>query len=228
MERTSEKLELVCMDLFPRATQRAFILFSEQEWLKKYSDWYLAGGTALALQVGHRKSVDLDFFCQKSNFSSSKLLEHLSGLGEKWQTDIAREKTIFGRLDGAKASFVAYPFFIPKEPFLKHGSVQVLAAPDIAVMKIVAISQRGRKRDFVDLYWYVINRESLISILRRLPEQYPSVAHDFHHILKSIVYFNNAEGEPMPELFFDANWKEIKAYFRRETPKVAKELLKLE
>ncbi|MBI4128310.1 MAG: nucleotidyl transferase AbiEii/AbiGii toxin family protein, partial [Parcubacteria group bacterium] len=69
---------------------------------------------------------------------------------------------------------------------------------DIAVMKIIVISQRGRKRDFVDLYWYAQHVEPLGAVLERLPDQYPTVAHDYHHILKSLIYFADAEEDPMP------------------------------
>ena len=104
-----------------------------------------------------------------------------------------REGTVYGRLLGAKISFIAYPFFRAKEPYAWYGNVRVLTPPDIAVMKIIAISQRGKKRDFIDLYWYVNNREPLIQILRRLPEQYPTVIHDYHHIIKSLMYFADAD-----------------------------------
>ena len=98
---------------------------------------------------------------------------------------------------------------------------------DVAVMKIIAISQRGRKRDFFDLYWCAKNIEALENIIRRLKTQYPSVAHDYHHILKSLMYFNDAENDPEPTIFFKATWLEIKRFFRKEIPKITKTLLKL-
>jgi len=146
---------------------------------------------------------------------------------KQWRTSLAREGTVYGELAGAKISFIAYPFFLPKEPLLSYGAVRMLSPRDIAVMKIIAISQRGRKRDFVDLYWYCKNREPLLDVVRRLPAQYPAVAHDYHHILKALMYFEDAEADPLPRLFFDADWKRIKAYFRTEVPPVAKETLRL-
>ena len=144
-----------------------------------------------------------------------------------WKTDNRREGTLYGTLCGAQVSFIAYPFFIPKEPFLRYGNVRILPKKDIAVMKIVAISQRGRKRDFIDLYWYSQHQEPLIDVIKRLPEQYPSVAHDYHHILKSLVYFTDAENDPMPQLNFSADWDEVKNFFRREVTDAAKELLRI-
>jgi hypothetical protein len=96
---------------------------------------------------------------------------------------------------------------------------------DIAVMKIVAISQRGRKRDFFDLYWCAHNIEPLLEIIKRLPEQYPSVAHDYHHILKALVYFDDAETDPDPELNFKVSWKQVKTFFKKEIPLIMNKLV---
>ncbi len=172
-------------EVLPLGAKRALIFLSTQDWLKN-SKWYLAGGTALALQIGHRQSMDLDFFLPQAKFYGDVLIGHLEK--EKWHTDVFREGTIYGRLYGAKISFIAYPFFHPGE-FNHYGSIKVLSCADIAVMKIIAISQRGLKRDFIDLYWYAQNRESILEVVRRLPNQYPSIAYDYHHILKSLMYF---------------------------------------
>lgn len=211
-------------DVLPRNTKKALEFLSSQDWLRE-SKWYLAGGTALALQEGHRTSLDLDFFYPDKEFDLEALLSKFSG--SDWIADIAREGTVYGRLYNAKVSFIAYSFFAPRELPLWHGSVRVLKSKDIAVMKIIAVSQRGRKRDFVDLYWYVSKHEPLGDILLRLPEQYPTVAHDYHHILKSLMYFEDAEEDPMPKIFFDATWQEIKKYFDREVPRITKEFLGL-
>lgn len=206
----------------PHATKRALDFLSGQMWLKQ-SPWYLAGGTALALHVGHRRSLDLDFFNPEGDFSLASLLKHFPK--KIWEADIVREGTVYGRLLGAKVSFIAYPFFRAKEPYSWYGNVRIVVPRDIAVMKIIAISQRGKKRDFVDLYWYVHHYEPLRDILQRLPAQYPTVTHDYHHILKSLMYFTDAEEDDMPTLYFKVNWRAVKAYFASEVPKVAKELL---
>ncbi|HEY4510525.1 MAG TPA: nucleotidyl transferase AbiEii/AbiGii toxin family protein [Candidatus Paceibacterota bacterium] len=202
------------LGILPPETVKAFIFLSKEEWLNE-SGWYLAGGTALALQTGHRKSIDLDFFTTEKNVDSSELLANFSG-NIKWKTTLNRKNTIYGELFKAKVSFIAYPFFIPKQNFIKHGSIKILHPLDIAVMKIIAISQRGRKRDFFDLYWCAKNIEPLGSLIKRLKIQYPSVAHDYHHILKSLVYFNDAESDPSPEISFKARWGDVKDYFKRE------------
>lgn len=103
----------------------------------------------------------------------------------------------------------------------------MLLPQDIATMKIIAISQRGRKRDFVDLYWYCTHREPLEAVVQRALEQFPGQEHNLPHILKSLVYFDDADGDTMPELFFKANWKTVKTYFQREVPRITHELLGL-
>ncbi len=208
----------------PPDTKKALDFLSLQDWLKD-STWYLAGGTALALSAGHRKSVDLDFFNELSEFDSKKFLKKFSG-NNAWKIYINKENTIYGELFGAKVSFIAYPFFVPKQPYLQYGFIKVLAPKDIGVMKIVAISQRGKKRDFFDLFWCAHNIESIESIIVRLKEQYPSVAHNYHHILKALVYFNDAETDPEPQIYFKVTWKEVKKFFTKEIPLIAKKIIK--
>src|SRR3989338_7233206 len=152
LERVSEK------DLFlqrlPRVTSRAFLEIARLSLLARTS-WYLAGGTALALQTGHRASVDLDFFTEQSRINETALERKLLDTG-KWKTSLREDGTLFGLFHGAKMSFIAYPFFHPKAKRRRYGNIIMLAPEDIAAMKIVAISQRGRKRDFIDLYWYCV------------------------------------------------------------------------
>lgn len=204
-------------------TKKAFIFLSEQSWLGE-SVWYLAGGTALALQAGNRSSVDLDFFTTEKDFDKSELLDNFIGNNE-WTTTLNRKNTIYGELFKAKVSFIAYPFFIPKQDFIQYGSIKILQPIDIAVMKIIAISHRGRKRDFFDVYWCAQNIESLENIIKRLPVQYPSVAHDFHHILKSLVYFEDAESDPEPEIYFKISWQEVKEFFKKEITFIADRII---
>ena len=197
---------------------------SEMSWLAD-SSWYLAGGTGLALQVGHRVSVDLDFFLPKDDFNQQQLLLNLGC--PQWQTDIVEKGTVYGTLVGARVSFLAYPLFVPVKNFVLYKNIKILHEADIAVMKLVALSQRGRRRDFYDLYWYALNREPLLEVIKRLPKQYPKVAHDYHHIVKSLVYFADAEEDPEPELMFKADWGDVKSYFQKEAKEIARTLLKL-
>lgn len=144
-----------------------------------------------------------------------------------WKTTYREQGTLYGTFKKAKMSFIAYPFFRPSTPPQMCGKVHILRPADIAVMKIIAISQRGRRRDFVDLYWYCTNRESLSAVVRRVPHHYPEQQHNITHFLKSLTYFDDAEADPMPTLFFEADWKTIKSYFKHEVPPLAKDILEL-
>ncbi|MEK7610012.1 MAG: nucleotidyl transferase AbiEii/AbiGii toxin family protein [Patescibacteria group bacterium] len=206
-------------DVVPKSTKKALDFLSTQKWLSHFG-WYLAGGTALALQTSHRTSVDLDFFTSGAIFESTEVTGHFKE-NKNWEISSDRPSTIYGKLFQAKVSFIAYPFFVPKQDFLQYGFVRILQPIDIAVMKVIAVSQRGRKRDFFDLYWCAHNIEPLEQIIARLRQQYPSVAHDHHHIIKSLAYFEDAESDPPLVLHFDASWDQVKQFFTEEIEKIA-------
>lgn len=211
-------------EILPEATKQAFLKFAEVPWLKS-QDWYLAGGTALALQTGHRSSVDLDFFTERKILDEGRLENDLLLLGN-WRTDSIDRGTMYGVFHKAKVSFIAYPFFHPSNITKTFGMINLLSPDDIAVMKIIAVSQRGRKRDFIDLYWYCIHRDRLEEILSRLPKHYPQ-KHNFSHILKSLTFFDDAENDPMPQVNFKVTWNEVKSYFLKEVPILTRKLLNL-
>lgn len=225
MVAASQKSITWNFDVLPRRTKKALDFLSRKKWLT-LSGWYLAGGTALTIQAGNRTSYDLDFFTQSRDFDTKKLLAHFIK-NVHWKTEIEEKNTVYGELFGAKVSFIANPFFIPKQRPVQYGSIRVLQPIDIAVMKVTAISQRGKKRDFFDLYWCAHHIEPLDRTITRLKTQYPAVAHDYHHILKSLVYFDDAEQDPTPEIHFDAAWKDIKKFFEKEIPKITKKIVGL-
>lgn len=210
------------LDTLPRATKKALDFLAGQDWLKNFN-WYLAGGTALALCEGIRKSVDLDFFTTDKEFENDELLGNFNE--SNWKLTVNRKNTVYGELFKAKVSFIAYPFFIPQQKQINYGNVKILHPLDIAVMKVIAVSQRGRKRDFFDLYWCANNLEPLIETIKKLKKQYPSVAHDYHHILKGLIYFDDAETDPDPEIYFTATWKEVKKFFQKEILKITRKLI---
>lgn len=217
--------EELFLSILPAKTRLAFLSCTKMD-LFKGSKWYLAGGTALALQEGHRQSVDLDFFTKETEIREREIERRLFKTG-KWQTGYLDRGTIYGTLENAKISLIAYPFFIPSGPKLKCGYVQILPSSDIAAMKIIAISQRGKKRDFVDLYWYCKKHEDLYTVISKSIKQYPGQERNLAHILKSLTYFDDADNEPMPKLLFKASWQQIKQFFRKEVKITARRLLKL-
>lgn len=209
------------LDALPKATAEAFLELSKMSLFKK-NGWYLAGGTALALQVGHRQSVDLDFFTAKKSFRELEVERALQNTGE-WKTSYHEQGTIYGVFGDAKVSMIAYPFFQPKKEKARYGAIDILLPADIASMKIVAISQRGRKRDFFDLYWYCQNREPLTQVILRAVNQYPGQDKNINHIIKSLAYFADAENDSEPKIFFKANWPAVKKFFREQAKSLMRE-----
>src|SRR3989344_1801865 len=99
MDSSAQKLNWH-YETLPRKTKRALDFLSKDKWLKK-SKFYLAGGTALALQVGNRKSFDLDFFTEKKDFNGKKLIAHFSD-NKDWIIEVEDRNTIYAKLFGAK------------------------------------------------------------------------------------------------------------------------------
>ena len=213
------------LDVLPLATRRAFLKCVTLP-IFKTGGWYLAGGTALNLQVGHRQSVDLDFFTTKGDFKTLAVERFMKNQGD-WETTLTESGTLYGKFLKAKVSFIAYPFFKPSKEVLFCGTVRILSPRDIAVMKVIAISQRGRKRDFFDMYWHCLNNEPLARVLERVFKQYPSREHNLGHFLKSLVYFADAEADPEPQILFKADWKTVKAYFRKEVLRITNKMIRV-
>ncbi|PIZ65755.1 hypothetical protein CO051_07405 [Candidatus Roizmanbacteria bacterium CG_4_9_14_0_2_um_filter_39_13] len=209
----------------PKETKDAIVLLQENTWLSS-EKWYLAGGTALALQYGHRMSYDLDFFTEHDTVDTEKISNHLSKIGN-WIITSRDSKTLYGELNTVKCSFIAYPDFVPGKQTHSLKNLRIVDTHDIAVMKIMAISQRGKKRDFFDLYWYLKHGDSLENVLKNVEKKYPYKKHNFHHFLKSLLYFDDAEGDADPQIYFEATWDDIKKYFENLIPLVAKKILDL-
>jgi len=195
--------------------KKVLAIFSRQQFIKNF---YLAGGTALALQYGHRISVDLDFFCQK-DFSTDILIKKLSKLG-KFELLNREQNTVEGILDGVKVSFMSYPYPQLKNTIAVVGNVSSATAEDIAVMKIMAVSGRNTKKDFIDLFWYARKSSSgLREILDLVDAKYRGIKYDHYHIFRSLAYFDDADQEPMPKMILPASWREIKKFFISEVKK---------
>jgi len=178
---------------------------------------YLAGGTALTLQLGHRISYDLDFFTQEE-FDEQALLPEIEKISN-FQLERLAWRTILGKFKDVKFSIFYY-----KYPLLysakKFGMKNITDTRDIAAMKIAAIASRGTKRDFVDLYFICRETMSLLDVIRVYDEKYRNLAATEIHIMKSLIYFEDAEPDEMPEMLKKASWEDIKKYFEGEIKKL--------
>ena len=166
IDKVKESSGSLFFDALPKAAVLVLKKCSEMDFFSQGS-WYLAGGTALALQSGHRRSYDLDFFTENKFFDEKEVEKKLNDKGE-WITNSISKGTVYGVFSETKVSFVSYPCFKPAEKMHNLGTIFLLTPPDIAVMKIIAISQRGKKRDFFDLYWICQNVKSLHDIFLKV------------------------------------------------------------
>jgi len=180
-------------------------------------DAYLGGGTAVALQLGHRISIDFDFFTTK-DFIPKVFSAKLSKLGA-FKEEQADKGTVLGEFRGIRFSLFVYkyPLLVPA---LKYLSLNIADIRDIAAMKIDAIATRGLKRDFIDLYFICKSGYKLVEILKFYDKKYRNLASNLIHIQKSLVFFDDAESDAMPKMIKSVNWEEIKEYFEREVKKL--------
>lgn len=202
--------------ILPDATEKLLQKMDGALWLKNF---YLAGGTALALQYHHRESIDLDWFTQKP-IQTPALIKHLSKLG-KFTLVKEEENTVEGILDKVKLSFMTYPYplIAREQSYLKH--IKIASVHDIAIMKLEAIAGRNTKKDFIDLYLYLHReKKTLPEILAFLSKKFKGIDYDYYHLLKSLIYFVEADREPMPRMLEKVDWKIIKSYFQKETKKM--------
>ncbi|MEQ2517481.1 nucleotidyl transferase AbiEii/AbiGii toxin family protein [Bacteroides zhangwenhongii] len=179
-------------------------LLKRLQQLPVLSNTRLVGGTALALQLGHRKSIDLDFFGQ-INVNSQELREALQTLGMLTVLSDSKNIHIYV-LNGVKIDIVNYTYPWIDDVVCKDG-IRLASPKDIAAMKITAIEGRGTKKDFVDIY-FLLKTYSLNNILDFYAQKY-SDSSSFM-AMKSLAYFEDAEEDPMPYMFVDVSWDEIK------------------
>jgi predicted nucleotidyltransferase component of viral defense system len=172
----------------------------------------LAGGTGLALQLGHRISVDLDFFTRKT-FSTEKVFQEMRRLGLNPRVLEESEGSLTVIIDGTKVSLFRYP-----SPFIDEmkdsDGMPVAGVIDIASMKIIAASQRGAKRDFFDLY-FVLQDIPFWKIAENMVKRFGNDRINPVHIGKSLVFFNDADSDPDPRLLGKdkLSWEKVKKLF---------------
>ena len=201
-------------------TLRAIQLVSNVPEIKKA---YLAGGTSLALQIGHRTSVDLDFFTQHE-FNEEELSAKLTSLPEFVQDGTA-QWTVWGKIARTKFSIFYYKYPL-LEKTLPFEGIQLANLVDIAAMKIHAIEDRGTRRDFVDVY-FLSKKYTFEDMLSFYQKKYAVLEDHLYSILRSLDYFEDAEQEAqMPKMKTSVNWEELKEYFRKETNRLIEKKLK--
>lgn len=174
----------------------------------------LVGGTALALQYGHRQSVDLDFFGTPA-VSQGEIITMLGTMGDM-RVYNRTSKILQAVLRGVKVDVVDYtPYSWIDDPVRDNGLT--LASPkDIAAMKINAVEGRGTRKDFVDVY-ALLQHYPLSELLSFYSRKYPNFS--IFRALLSLTYFDDAEHQAMPVMFDPTPWEEMKLHIIEATRK---------
>lgn len=181
------------------------------------SDFYLAGGTALALRLGHRISVDFDFFSEQLVLDRQDRTRLVEGFRRK-DSDLLVTTDTDGTLGfnwlGVNLSFFHYPYRLLEAPALLEG-LPLASTADIAAMKLSAIIGRGSRKDFIDLDALLTER-SLAAWLSGAELKFDSVP-EFHRMaLRALLYFADADAEQTPRMLRPLDWNALKVRLRRE------------
>jgi hypothetical protein len=197
-EVLSPRQERSLARLGPGATERGF---------------YLAGGTAIALHLGHRRSVDFDWFLGEAMGDPLRLARDIEARGVPLAVARTARGTLDGRVSGVPVSFLEYryPLLAPLVEW-RAARCQLAALRDLATMKLSAIAQRGAKKDFVDLYALLRSRHTLEEMLADYQARF-AVA-DRVHLLYALSYFDDADRERLPKMLWKVDWRTMKAAIR--------------
>lgn len=216
------------VDLTILSKEQLEILEILKKLLLSNSQFYLAGGTGLALILAHRKSLDFDFFT-KEKFSSLRIARELKKyFGEKQISLLElKEDTLIVFLKNIQTAFFHYNYPLLK-PLLSENNLKIASLEDISAMKVISIVQRGLKKDFIDLWAIIKETEySLDDIFSFCKKKYSSSFSE-SIALKALTYFKDAEEEEIPEgIKYQYSWNEIKKelitlsyqYFTQQTKK---------
>ncbi|MBI5962836.1 MAG: nucleotidyl transferase AbiEii/AbiGii toxin family protein [Chloroflexi bacterium] len=171
--------------------------------------FYLAGGTALAIHLSHRISVDLDWFTPNSFTDGMILAQSLRNSNVDLDVEQVSSGTLHGRVKGVRVSFLQYqyPLLKPLERW-NEMSCPLASLEDLACMKLSAIAQRGARKDFCDIYTLGKKSFSLSQMLGFYQKKFS--IRDIGSVLYGLVYFDDAESERMPRMLLDVSWREIK------------------
>jgi len=196
------------LDILRHPQRHLWDVFQRESPIIRSQGFYLAGGTALALQIGHRQSHDFDFFSQTGGVTPIR-----AWLNEKFADLLIRDEdelTIHAEISGVKVSFIAgyrYPLIMP---VVTADALELADVTDIALMKMLAITHRATMRDYIDLAAILRDRCSLEHLIVKSKEKFGTAFNPMLP-LRAMVHFDDLDKE-MP-VMLDASlgtlWKEI-------------------
>jgi hypothetical protein len=182
------------------------------DFIKKYSrQYYLVGGTAIALHIGHRKSIDYDLFTE-GKVNTLAIKKQVSSAGFRTRIINQQADQIHFLMNEVKITFFQFPFTLPATVFHK----KYFRMPDLltlAAMKAFALGGRGKWKDYVDMYYLIKFHLSTKEICNRATELFPNV---FSPVLfyKQLCYFGDIKYDEQVEFMpgFEVSDEEVKNF----------------
>lgn len=207
-------------------TKAAYHLVSKLPFI---STFYLAGGTGLALQIGHRFSTDLDFF---SDSPDAVALDQRQAILELVKDDPFlnitwdKEGTFVATWQNVGLSF----FRLNQNPLIIQpytiDNIKVATIEEIGAMKLAAILSRGIRKDYVDLY-FILQQKNLMQLFEVASKKYPYNQAFPAFAIRALTYFEDAEFEPQPLMIQKVKWTEIKSFLERQALDMGRKQLEL-
>lgn len=190
---------------------QALELLKQLMCIPEFSQLNLVGGTSLALQIGHRTSIDLDLFGKLTidDFKLSEILSRFDTVSQIQNTQNIKSYLI----NSIKVDIVNYPYLF-QEPIVMVDGLRLADRKDIAAMKLAAVTGRGTKKDFLDIY-FLLSEFSLKEMFGFYNQMYADGSEFL--VLKSLSYYEDAEDEVMPKMFHAAIWEDVKKRISFET-----------
>ncbi len=199
--------------LFTKTVAPHTLAVLKQLMQKPYlSQFILVGGTGLSLQIGHRVSVDLEMF-SISDFDTTHLKGLLQSDFSSFQAVFERSNSLITKIEEVKVDFIRFKYGFQYD-FVEEKKIRLANIRDIAPMKLDALSARGKKKDFYDLF-FLMKRIPLTEILDLYQFKYQHTT--IFHVIKSINYFVDAESDADPIVFQkNLTWPKVKDGIVRE------------
>jgi hypothetical protein len=183
--------------------------------------FYLAGGSAIAWHLEHRRSRDLDLFSFDETVDLTKLRRRLVRPPIRAEIVSAGDATMRAKVSKVVVDVVRYPYPLLRPPASGPSGFPIASIEDLAAMKVAAIATRGIRRDFWDLFEICENTLSLRQAVRAHRRRFDTAQDELYHVLRALTYFDDAERlRKFPAGLTAAKWEAIKSFFRKEAPKL--------
>ena len=216
-----------CWNALTTETQALYIRLSK---LPVISEFYLAGGTGLAIQIGHRFSVDLDFFGDSPDAVGAEhrktIIDELKddpNLSVVWDIDgtfVANWKSVgvsFFRLE-------PHPLILKPEII---GGINVAQIEEIGAMKLGAILSRGTRKDYIDLY-FILQHKPIERLFEVSAKKYPFNSAFSTFAIRALDFFEDVEAKPMPEMIYPVKWERVKSSLEKTALDVGRQKLRID